>query len=105
MCEQTMSACCPYFGLELKKVGRSFRAEKGNKGEYRLSRIAVIDTETTWSDQVMSIGAVKAVEIGDGTRVSAYRGSENNDAFASEIAFSAFASFNLNAVKSWSFFN
>lgn len=30
---------------------------------------------------VMSIGAVKAVEIGDGTAVSARRGSENNDAF------------------------
>lgn len=30
---------------------------------------------------VMSIGAVKAVEIGDGTEVSARRGSENNDAF------------------------
>ena len=30
---------------------------------------------------VMSIGAVKAVEIGDGTLVSARKGSENNDAF------------------------
>lgn len=30
---------------------------------------------------VMSIGAVKAVEIGDGTKVSKYLGSENNDAF------------------------
>lgn len=30
---------------------------------------------------VMSIGAVKAVEIGDGCLVSARRGSENNDAF------------------------
>lgn len=30
---------------------------------------------------VMSIGAVKAVEIGDGTAVSGRRGSENNDAF------------------------
>ncbi|MBO6242453.1 MAG: chorismate synthase [Butyrivibrio sp.] len=30
---------------------------------------------------VMSIGAVKAVEIGDGTRVSKYKGSENNDEF------------------------
>lgn len=30
---------------------------------------------------VMSIGAVKAVEIGDGTRVSSSRGSQNNDAF------------------------
>lgn len=33
---------------------------------------------------IMSIGAVKAVEIGDGTRVSAMVGSENNDAFYSE---------------------
>ena len=33
---------------------------------------------------VMSIGAVKAVEIGDGTEVSARRGSENNDAFRME---------------------
>lgn len=31
---------------------------------------------------VMSIGAVKAVEIGDGTQVSLRKGSENNDAFA-----------------------
>lgn len=30
---------------------------------------------------IMSIGAVKAVEIGDGVEVSARRGSENNDAF------------------------
>lgn len=30
---------------------------------------------------VMSVGAVKAVEIGDGIEVSARRGSENNDAF------------------------
>lgn len=30
---------------------------------------------------VMSIGAVKAVEIGDGTAVSGRRGSENNDSF------------------------
>lgn len=30
---------------------------------------------------VMSIGAVKAIEIGDGTKVSTYMGSENNDAF------------------------
>lgn len=30
---------------------------------------------------VMSIGAVKAVEIGDGTLVSTRKGSENNDAF------------------------
>ena len=30
---------------------------------------------------VMSIGAIKAVEIGDGTKVSARCGSENNDAF------------------------
>lgn len=33
---------------------------------------------------VMSIGAVKAVEIGDGIEVSARRGSENNDAFRIE---------------------
>jgi chorismate synthase len=30
---------------------------------------------------VMSIGAVKAVEIGDGVKVASYYGSENNDAF------------------------
>ncbi len=29
----------------------------------------------------MSIGAVKAVEIGDGSKVSGARGSDNNDAF------------------------
>ncbi|MCM1048879.1 MAG: chorismate synthase [Clostridiales bacterium] len=33
------------------------------------------------SKAVMSIGAVKAVEIGDGVQVSQYKGSENNDAF------------------------
>lgn len=33
------------------------------------------------SKAVMSIGAVKAVEIGDGIRAAAYKGSENNDAF------------------------
>lgn len=34
------------------------------------------------SGAIMSIGAVKAVEIGDGTAVSASRGSQNNDGFA-----------------------
>ena len=33
---------------------------------------------------IMSIGAVKAVEIGDGTSVSKANGSSNNDAFFSE---------------------
>ena len=33
---------------------------------------------------VMSIGAVKAVEIGDGCLVSRYKGSENNDPFDSD---------------------
>ncbi len=33
------------------------------------------------SKAVMSIGAVKAVEIGDGTLVSTYHGSDNNDSF------------------------
>lgn len=33
---------------------------------------------------VMSIGAVKAVEIGDGVQVSGRKGSENNDAFLPE---------------------
>ena len=36
------------------------------------------------SRAVMSIGAVKAVEIGDGCQVSKYRGSENNDPFDSD---------------------
>lgn len=35
------------------------------------------------SGALMSIGAVKAVEIGDGTRVSSAKGSQNNDAFIS----------------------
>ena len=30
---------------------------------------------------IMSIGAVKAAEIGDGIEVSSRKGSENNDAF------------------------
>ncbi len=33
------------------------------------------------SRAVMSIGAVKAVEIGDGIKVSQYKGSDNNDSF------------------------
>ncbi len=33
---------------------------------------------------IMSIGAVKAVEIGDGTEVSKRKGSENNDSFATD---------------------
>ena len=33
---------------------------------------------------IMSIGAVKAVEIGDGIRVGQYKGSENNDPFVIE---------------------
>ena len=33
---------------------------------------------------VMSVGAVKAVEIGDGTRVCEYRGSENNDCYVTD---------------------
>lgn len=36
------------------------------------------------SKAIMSIGAVKAVEIGDGCRVSLAKGSENNDAFTSQ---------------------
>lgn len=36
------------------------------------------------SKAVMSIGAVKAVEIGDGVQVSLKKGSENNDAFHME---------------------
>lgn len=35
------------------------------------------------SNALMSIGAVKAVEIGDGVHVSSAKGSENNDAFIS----------------------
>ena len=35
------------------------------------------------SEALMSIGAVKAVEVGDGIRVSTAKGSENNDAFTS----------------------
>lgn len=35
------------------------------------------------SKAIMSIGAVKAVEIGDGIRASVIKGSENNDAFLS----------------------
>ena len=35
------------------------------------------------SKAVMSVGAVKGVEIGDGFKVSAMRGSENNDEFVS----------------------
>ena len=36
------------------------------------------------SKAIMSIGAVKAVEIGDGLRAAAAKGSENNDAFHME---------------------
>ncbi len=37
--------------------------------------------DARFSQAVMSIGAVKAIEIGDGCQVSRYYGSENNDAF------------------------
>ena len=36
------------------------------------------------SKAIMSIGAVKAIEIGDGCQVSKAKGSENNDSFTSE---------------------
>lgn len=36
------------------------------------------------SKAIMSIGAVKAVEIGDGIHVSSSKGSENNDAFVAD---------------------
>ena len=39
------------------------------------------------SHAVMSIGAVKAVEIGDGTKVARYKGSDNNDEFEMDGAF------------------
>ena len=38
--------------------------------------------DATLAQAVMSIGAVKAIEIGDGTKVSMYKGSENNDSFS-----------------------
>lgn len=38
-------------------------------------------TDANLSKAIMSIGAVKAVEIGDGFAVSAAKGSQNNDAF------------------------
>lgn len=37
--------------------------------------------DASLSKAIMSIGAVKAVEIGDGTKVSSLRGSQNNDPF------------------------
>ena len=37
--------------------------------------------DASLSKAIMSIGAVKAVEIGDGIQVAGRRGSENNDAF------------------------
>lgn len=39
------------------------------------------------SKAVMSIGAVKAVEIGDGVLVSSAKGSENNDSFVADNQF------------------
>ena len=40
--------------------------------------------DATLAKAVMSVGAVKAVEIGDGCAVAMAKGSENNDAFAME---------------------
>lgn len=37
--------------------------------------------DASLASAIMSVGAVKAVEIGDGTAVSSMKGSENNDAF------------------------
>ena len=36
------------------------------------------------AEAIMSVGAVKAVEIGDGVKVSTMKGSENNDGFHME---------------------
>ena len=38
--------------------------------------------DASFAKAIMSIGAVKAVEIGDGTKVARYKGSENNDEFS-----------------------
>ena len=40
--------------------------------------------DAAFAQALMSIGAVKAVEIGDGAKVSTMRGSENNDGFHME---------------------
>lgn len=40
--------------------------------------------DASLAQALMSIGAVKAVEVGDGTAVSACRGTDNNDCFRSE---------------------
>lgn len=40
--------------------------------------------DATLAKAIMSIGAVKAVEIGDGTLVSTKRGSENNDCYGTD---------------------
>ncbi|MBQ9065727.1 MAG: chorismate synthase [Blautia sp.] len=38
------------------------------------------------SQAVMSVGAVKAVEIGDGIKVTAYTGSDSNDGFTTDLS-------------------
>lgn len=40
--------------------------------------------DASFAKALMSIGAVKAVEIGDGVNVSTHKGSENNDSFSIE---------------------
>lgn len=40
--------------------------------------------DAAFAQSLMSIGAVKAVEIGDGVKVSTMKGSENNDGFHME---------------------
>ena len=40
--------------------------------------------DASMAKALMSIGAVKAVEVGDGVLVSTYKGSEDNDGFTSE---------------------
>ncbi|MBR1669284.1 MAG: chorismate synthase [Butyrivibrio sp.] len=76
--------------MELIEKCRSEKDSTGGVVECRISGVPAGIGEPVFnkldaalSGAVFSIGAVKAVEIGDGTYVSDRRGSENNDAFVS----------------------
>ena len=77
-------------GLEDAKKKRTALEEEKRKTEDIIKNLESLKTDAAayvkkldanLAKAVMSIGAVKAVEIGDGCAVSGRRGSENNDPF------------------------
>ncbi len=90
------STCMPDYNADQKAVEylASCMAEKDSAGGIIECRIQGVPAgigepvfeklDANLAKAIMSIGAVKAFEIGDGCRVSAAHGSSNNDSFVSE---------------------